>query len=104
MQYKYIKRSPTGTLTWESIPNRTLTVSQDAPGNDDRWNVSPATVTFQATATTDWGQNLYVTGNLPDLGSWDPAKALPLTTAPPPTHSGPAPTSCRRTPPCSTST
>ncbi|GGW59535.1 hypothetical protein GCM10010503_40900 [Streptomyces lucensis JCM 4490] len=80
VQYKYIKRSPTGTLTWESIPNRTLTVSQDAPGNDDRWNVSPATVTFQATATTDWGQNLYVTGNLPDLGSWDPAKALPLTT------------------------
>ncbi|AIR96195.1 CBM20 domain-containing protein [Streptomyces glaucescens] len=81
VQYKYLKRSPTGAVTWESVPNRTLTVSPGAPGNDDRWNVSPVTATFQATATTHWGQNLYVSGNLPDLGSWDPAKALPLTTA-----------------------
>ncbi|MFC9932361.1 carbohydrate-binding module family 20 domain-containing protein [Streptomyces sp. NPDC127190] len=36
----------------------------------------------QATATTNWGQNLYVTGNLPDLGNWDPAKALPPATGP----------------------
>ena len=80
VQYKYIKRSPTGTVTWESTSNRTLTVSPGAPGNDDRWNVSPVTAAFHATATTSWGQNVYVTGNLPDLGSWDPAKALPLTT------------------------
>jgi hypothetical protein len=80
VQYKYLKRSPTGTVTWESTPNRTLTVSPDAPGNYDRWNVSPVSATFRTTATTSWGQNLYITGNLPDLGSWDPAKALPLTT------------------------
>ncbi|MES9520664.1 CBM20 domain-containing protein [Streptomyces capoamus] len=80
VQYKYLKRSPTGTVTWESTPNRTLTVSRDAPGNDDRWNVAPVAATFRATATTTWGQNLYVTGDLPDLGSWDPAKAVPLTT------------------------
>ncbi|MFJ9036828.1 carbohydrate-binding module family 20 domain-containing protein [Streptomyces sp. NPDC102406] len=80
VQYKYIKRSPTGTLTWESIPNRTLTVSQGALGTDDRWNVSSVSTTFRATATTGWGQNLYVTGNRPELGNWDPAKALPLTT------------------------
>ncbi|MFF9088044.1 carbohydrate-binding module family 20 domain-containing protein [Streptomyces sp. NPDC014991] len=41
VQYKYVKRSPTGVLTWESTPNRTLTVSQDPPGTDDRWNVTP---------------------------------------------------------------
>lgn len=80
VQYKYLKRSPTGTVTWESTPNRTLTVSPNAPGNNDRWNVSPVSATFRATATTSWGQNLYVTGNLPDLGNWDPAKAVPLTT------------------------
>ncbi|CUW32209.1 MULTISPECIES: CBM20 domain-containing protein [Streptomyces] len=80
VQYKYIKRSPAGRVTWESTPNRTLTVSPDAPINDDRWNVIPVAATFHATATTTWGQNIYVTGNLPDLGTWDPAKALPLTT------------------------
>ncbi|MEW2298190.1 CBM20 domain-containing protein [Streptomyces sp. NPDC006743] len=80
VQYKYLKRSPAGTVTWESIPNRTLTVSRDTPGNDDRWNVSPVATAFHATATTTWGQGLYVCGNVPDLGAWDPARALPLTT------------------------
>ncbi|MET9451733.1 CBM20 domain-containing protein [Streptomyces cinerochromogenes] len=80
VQYKYLKRSPTGVVTWENTPNRTLTVSPDGPGNDDRWNVAPVTATFRVTATTTWGQNLYVSGNLADLGAWDPAKALPLAT------------------------
>jgi hypothetical protein len=80
VEYKYIKRSPSGAVTWESIPNRTLTVSRYVPVHDDRWNVSPIAATFHATATTNWGQNLYVTGNLPALGGWDPAKALPLNT------------------------
>ncbi|GGS66280.1 CBM20 domain-containing protein [Streptomyces cinerochromogenes] len=80
VQYKYIKRSPTGVVTWESISNRTLTVSPDGPGNDDRWNIAPMTATFHATAVTTWGQNLYVSGSVADLGAWDPAKALPLTT------------------------
>jgi len=79
-QYKYIKRSPAGTVTWESIPNRTRTVAPDVPGNDDRWNVSPVATAFHATATTTWGQNLHVCGNVADLGAWDPARALPLTT------------------------
>ncbi|MFG3009433.1 CBM20 domain-containing protein [Streptomyces cinerochromogenes] len=80
VQYKYLKRSPTGVVTWENTPNRTLTVAPDGPGNDDRWNVTPVSATFRATATTTWGQNLYVSGNLADLGAWDPAKALPLAT------------------------
>ncbi|MFF5757686.1 CBM20 domain-containing protein [Streptomyces longwoodensis] len=80
VEYKYLKRSPAGTITWESSANRTLTVSADAPGTDDSWNVVPVSATFRATATTGWGQNLYVTGDLPDLGSWDPARAVPLTT------------------------
>ncbi|MFB0619737.1 carbohydrate-binding module family 20 domain-containing protein [Streptomyces sp. AGS-58] len=41
VQYKYIKRSPTGTLTWESTPDRTLTGSPDVPGTDDHRNAVP---------------------------------------------------------------
>ncbi|MGW4817249.1 carbohydrate-binding module family 20 domain-containing protein [Kitasatospora cineracea] len=50
---------------------------------DERWNVSdgaPAAAAFHATATTACGQNLYLAGNLAELGGWDPAKAVPLTT------------------------
>ncbi|MEV0125805.1 CBM20 domain-containing protein [Streptomyces sp. NPDC050703] len=50
VQYKYIKRSPTGTVTWESTPNRTLTVVQDSPGTYDSWNVNPAALTLRAEA------------------------------------------------------
>ncbi|MGW4896627.1 carbohydrate-binding module family 20 domain-containing protein [Kitasatospora sp. NPDC004240] len=36
---------------------------------------------FAVNATTSWGQNVYVVGNNAALGSWDPAKALPLSSA-----------------------
>lgn len=32
-------------------------------------------------ATTTWGQNIYVVGDNSALGSWDPARALPLSSA-----------------------
>jgi glycosidase len=32
-------------------------------------------VIFHVNVTTNWGQNVHVVGNLPELGSWDPAKA-----------------------------
>ncbi|WP_030461968.1 CBM20 domain-containing protein [Kitasatospora sp. NRRL B-11411] len=83
-EYKFLIRSSTGAVTWESIPNRSVT---DAPGTispiDERWNVSdgaPVAAAFHATATTAYGQNLYLAGDLAELGGWDPAKAVPLTT------------------------
>ncbi|MGW7262189.1 carbohydrate-binding module family 20 domain-containing protein [Streptomyces sp. NPDC054842] len=43
--------------------------------------------TFNATAYTRWGQQVYVTGNRPELGSWNPDKAVPLSSAAYPTWS-----------------
>jgi subtilisin family serine protease len=34
--------------------------------------------TFNVTAGTWWGQQVYVVGNLPELGGWDPARAVAL--------------------------
>ncbi|WP_033216324.1 carbohydrate-binding module family 20 domain-containing protein [Kitasatospora phosalacinea] len=83
-QYKFLIRSSTGAVTWESVPNRTVTHSTTVPvAINDRWNVgsgAPVTAVFRATATTAYGQNLYLAGNLAELGGWDPAKAVPLST------------------------
>ncbi len=38
-------------------------------------------VTFAATVTTSWGQNVYVVGSIPALGSWNPAASIPLSSA-----------------------
>ncbi|MFD8151614.1 carbohydrate-binding module family 20 domain-containing protein [Streptomyces sp. NPDC059720] len=43
--------------------------------------------TFNVTAHTQWGQQVYVTGNRPELGSWNPDKAVPLSSASYPTWS-----------------
>ncbi|HYQ68633.1 carbohydrate-binding module family 20 domain-containing protein [Actinophytocola sp.] len=42
----------------------------------------PTTIsaTYTVQAETVWGQNVYVVGNVPALGNWDPAAAVPLTT------------------------
>lgn len=40
-----------------------------------------AGASFNVNATTAWGQNIFVVGNHPVLGSWDPAAALPLSSA-----------------------
>ncbi|MEU6455864.1 carbohydrate-binding module family 20 domain-containing protein [Streptomyces sp. NPDC047065] len=38
-------------------------------------------VSFAVNATTSWGQNIYVTGNRPELGDWNPGDALKLDPA-----------------------
>ncbi|MFG2680500.1 carbohydrate-binding module family 20 domain-containing protein [Streptomyces sp. NPDC048392] len=38
-------------------------------------------VSFAVGANTSWGQNVYVTGNRPELGDWNPAGALALDAA-----------------------
>jgi alpha-amylase len=35
-------------------------------------------VLFQVNATTVWGQNIYVVGNLPTLSNWDSAQGIKL--------------------------
>ena len=42
---------------------------------------APVAATFNVVADfTRYGQNLYVVGNIPALGSWNTARAVPLTT------------------------
>lgn len=43
--------------------------------------VAPISATFNVVAGfTAWGQNVYVVGSIPELGSWNPAAAVRLTT------------------------
>ncbi|MGW5054346.1 carbohydrate-binding module family 20 domain-containing protein [Actinokineospora sp. NPDC004072] len=43
---------------------------------------------FAVTATTTWGQNIFVVGNHPALGNWSPSAAIPLSPATYPTWRG----------------
>ncbi|MBC7919638.1 MAG: 4-alpha-glucanotransferase [Ferruginibacter sp.] len=39
-------------------------------------------ITFQIDYRTQWGQRLYVCGSLPELGNWDPSRALAMNFQP----------------------
>jgi alpha-amylase len=39
------------------------------------------TTTFEENATTVWGENVFVVGDAPALGNWDPAQAVALSSA-----------------------
>lgn len=54
-----------------------------------RLNVAPTTaITFRVNATTVWGQNVFVVGNTPALGSWNTSQAVALSSASYPIWSG----------------
>lgn len=36
---------------------------------------------FEVNATTFWGQNVYVVGSIPQLANWNPASAIPMSSA-----------------------
>ncbi|KAK2464550.1 hypothetical protein APHAL10511_003408 [Amanita phalloides] len=38
-------------------------------------------VTFDETATTSYGENIFIVGSIPELGSWSPASSVPLSAA-----------------------
>ncbi|PMR58584.1 alpha-amylase [Verrucosispora sp. ts21] len=69
-------------VQWENDPNRTgtggttFTVTWNQPATNPP---GEATVSFQATASTTYGQHVYVVGDLPALGGWDPAKGVRLS-------------------------
>lgn len=44
--------------------------------------ISPTVaVTFQVTVTTTYGQDIYITGSIPELSDWDPYTAIQLSPA-----------------------
>ena len=87
-QYKYIRRNSAGLVTWEYDPNR----SRTAPGGcapvtwNETWNgpgggCSAIATTFEVNATTAWGENVFVVGSIPALGSWNTNSAVALSSA-----------------------
>ncbi|BBH71582.1 peptidase S8 [Actinoplanes sp. OR16] len=50
--------------------------------------VNRIAATFRVTAETVWGQNVFVVGDVPELGGWDPGRAVPLSAATYPVWSG----------------
>ncbi|WP_277208798.1 carbohydrate-binding module family 20 domain-containing protein [Isoptericola croceus] len=48
----------------------------EGSGGDE---VTAAETSFTVEATTTWGQDVYVVGSIPALGSWDPAAGVPMS-------------------------
>ncbi|MFE2428377.1 carbohydrate-binding module family 20 domain-containing protein [Streptomyces sp. NPDC059373] len=89
-EYKYIKKDSSGNVTWESNANRSATTGTSAVTLNNSWNVAGASatdVTFNETATTISGTNVYVVGSIASLGSWDTDDAIPLSSTNYPTWS-----------------
>jgi alpha-amylase len=80
-EYKYIRKTADGTVTWENRPNRAASVPADGwLAEADGWDTG-ATVTVNITlhVSADAGQSVYLVGAPASLGSWDPGAAVPLT-------------------------
>ncbi|MEY9963575.1 alpha-amylase [Streptacidiphilus sp. MAP12-16] len=91
VQYKYIAKDSNGNVTWEPGSNMSLTTpSSGSASVSDTWTGSSSTVTatFNGTATTWYGQNVYVVGSIPALGSWNAASAVALSSTNYPVWSG----------------
>lgn len=72
-----------GVGTWNYDALRNPKIASGVP-------TAPANVavTFNGNATTSWGQNVFVVGNIPQLGAWNVANAIPLSSAAYPVWSG----------------
>ncbi|MFC4069261.1 carbohydrate-binding module family 20 domain-containing protein [Actinoplanes subglobosus] len=91
-EYKYIKKDASGNVTWESNANRAVSTGSAAITYTNSWNVANASataVTFNETATTTTGTNVYVVGSIDALGAWNTTNAIPLSSANYPTWSKP---------------
>ncbi|WP_228644716.1 carbohydrate-binding module family 20 domain-containing protein [Microtetraspora sp. AC03309] len=85
VEYKFIKKTTAGAVTWESGSNRTVTTPASgthAVTETFRGDTASQIATyFNADVTTWYGQNVFVVGNVPALGGWDPNQAIALSSA-----------------------
>ncbi|MFJ6199078.1 carbohydrate-binding module family 20 domain-containing protein [Micromonospora sp. NPDC092111] len=86
VEFKFLKKDAAGVVTWESGANRTLTTPAGGTAAvTDTFRGDPVTTqvaaSFDVTATTYYGQNVYLVGSIAALGSWNPANAVPLSSA-----------------------
>jgi alpha-amylase len=86
VQYKYIRVNSAGQVTWEYDPNRSRTTGGGCTDAwTDTWNgpggsgCSTVQVSFAATVTTNWGENVFVLGNRPELSNWNTGGGLALS-------------------------
>ena len=81
--YQVSGGSLTGTVPADGVLAlhvNAMTDGDPGPGPDPGTCASGVAVTFKTTATTFFGQNVYVTGSIPQLANWSPQNAVPLTT------------------------
>ncbi|KAJ7756865.1 glycoside hydrolase superfamily [Mycena maculata] len=103
-QYKFIRVSSSGTVTWESGPNRVYTTPSKAgsvvtlygifgsttssssavtagatPTTTSHQASTSASVTFSESATTASGEVVKLVGSIDQLGNWAPASAIALS-------------------------
>ncbi|OLF15477.1 carbohydrate-binding module family 20 domain-containing protein [Actinophytocola xanthii] len=67
----------TGGRATVTVPAKSAVAFHTGSGQQNPGQVAAR---FTVQATTTLGQNVYVVGSVPELGSWDPARAVPLTT------------------------
>ncbi|MEV8510541.1 carbohydrate-binding module family 20 domain-containing protein [Actinoplanes sp. NPDC051475] len=71
-----------GQVTATVAANSALALHINARGTGTQPTGCPAaSISFAANVTTTWGQNVFVTGNTAALGNWNPASAVPLSSA-----------------------
>ncbi|KAF5379275.1 hypothetical protein D9757_010696 [Collybiopsis confluens] len=71
-----------GTFT-ATVPARSAIAIHTGALGTGSGTVSSGTiaVTFQETATTTFGENIFLVGSISQLGTWDPASSIPLSSA-----------------------
>jgi alpha-amylase len=88
-QYKYIRKDAAGNVTWEYDPNRSRSTTTACTATyNETWNgpggggsCTSIAVTFEVNATTFFGQNVFVTGSIAALSSWNTGSAIALSSA-----------------------
>ncbi|GLY79430.1 carbohydrate-binding module family 20 domain-containing protein [Actinoallomurus iriomotensis] len=68
-----------GNATFQVAPGSAVAIDVAATGQGG--GTGSIRVTFNETATTTWGQNVFVVGSIPALGNWAPANAVALSSA-----------------------
>ncbi|MFB9833660.1 carbohydrate-binding module family 20 domain-containing protein [Actinoallomurus acaciae] len=68
-----------GNAAFEVAPGSAVAIDVAATGQGG--GTGSVRVTFNETATTAWGQNVFVVGSIPALGDWAPADAVALSSA-----------------------
>ncbi|SMF26603.1 alpha-amylase [Cellulosimicrobium cellulans J34] len=63
-----------------AVSGGTVTAGDPCDGGEGPGGVQ-GDASFSVTATTTWGQEVYVVGSVPALGAWSPAHGVPLSSA-----------------------